>query len=133
MEERKLVPIHDQPVQHPSAWYGRDLVNDPSWLVQLAPQDLTEIATAVRGVKMHGLTLGDLRPATDDEVGLIFWASGPLRVECGVMAAARTERPQAWQDKTREGCYRVMWGHPASRRIHRGLPARAVFEFSVTS
>jgi len=24
-------------------------------------------------------------------------ASGPLRVECGVMAAARTERPQAWQ------------------------------------
>jgi hypothetical protein len=65
MEERKLVPIHDQPVQHPSAWYGRDLVNDPSWLVQLAPQDLTEIATAVRGVKMHGLTLGDLRPAIE--------------------------------------------------------------------
>ena len=52
--------IHSSPVQHPSAWYGRDLMNDPSWLVQLSPQDLAEIAAAVRGVKAHGLALGEV-------------------------------------------------------------------------
>ena len=52
--------IHSEPVQHPSAWYGRDLANDPSWLVHLTQQDLAEIAAAVRGVKAHGLALGEV-------------------------------------------------------------------------
>lgn len=50
--------IHDKLVQHPSAWCGRHLVNDP-WLVHFTLQDLAEIAAAVRGVKAHGLALGD--------------------------------------------------------------------------
>ena len=54
------VQIHERLVQHPSAWYGRDLVNDPSWLVQVTPQDLAEIAAAVRGMKVHGLPLGEV-------------------------------------------------------------------------
>ena len=52
--------IHSEQVQHPSAWYGRDLANDPSWLVHLTPQDLAEIDAAVRGVKAHGLALGEV-------------------------------------------------------------------------
>ena len=53
-------PIHGEIVQHPSAWYGKDLVNDPSWLVSLAPRDLAEIGAAVRDVKAHGLALGEV-------------------------------------------------------------------------
>jgi len=53
-------PIHGEIVQHPSAWYGKDLVNDPSWLVSLTPQDLAEIGAAVRDVKAHGLALGEV-------------------------------------------------------------------------
>ena len=52
--------IHSTPVQHPSAWYGRDLTNDPAWLVHLTQQDLEEIAAAVRGVKAHRLALGEV-------------------------------------------------------------------------
>jgi len=53
-------PIHTTPVRHNSAWYGRDLANDPSWLVHLTPQDLTEIATAVQRVQAHHLTLAQV-------------------------------------------------------------------------
>jgi hypothetical protein len=49
--------IHTEIVDHPSAWYGRDLVADPSWLVQFTPQDLVEIETAVAAVRAHGLSL----------------------------------------------------------------------------
>ena len=52
--------VHIEAVQHPSAWYGRDLTDEPSWLVHLAPGDLDEIASAVRGVKAHGLALGEV-------------------------------------------------------------------------
>jgi TfdA family taurine catabolism dioxygenase TauD len=52
--------IHKQVVEHPSAWCGRDLVHDASWLVHLTPQDLDEISQAVRGVKAQGLTLGEV-------------------------------------------------------------------------
>ena len=52
--------IHTTPVQHPSAWYGKDLANDPSWLVHLSPQDLAEIEAAVKGVKAHNLTLAEV-------------------------------------------------------------------------
>lgn len=56
--------IHNEQVRHPSAWYGRDLVNDPSWLVHLTQQDLAEIAAAVRGVKAHGMALGEVGEVT---------------------------------------------------------------------
>jgi Taurine catabolism dioxygenase TauD, TfdA family len=47
-------------VQHPSAWYGKDLAQDGSWLVHLTPQDLAEIAAAVAGVKQHGLAMAEV-------------------------------------------------------------------------
>jgi hypothetical protein len=52
--------IHEKIVQLPSAWYGRDLAKDTSWLVQLTPQDLAEIAAAVDGVKKQGLPLAQV-------------------------------------------------------------------------
>jgi hypothetical protein len=52
--------IHTEPVRHPSAWYGRDLANDSSWLVLLTQTDLVEIETAVRGVEAAGLALGEV-------------------------------------------------------------------------
>lgn len=52
--------ILDSIVKHPSAWYGRDLVKDPSWLVQLSAHDLAEIAAAVDGVKKLGLPLAQV-------------------------------------------------------------------------
>ncbi len=42
-------------VEHPSAWYGRNLINDPSWIVHLQPQHLEEIAAATRAVTARGL------------------------------------------------------------------------------
>jgi Taurine catabolism dioxygenase TauD, TfdA family len=42
-------------VQHPSAWYGRDLATDPSWIVHLQPAHLREIAAAVDSVRARGL------------------------------------------------------------------------------
>ena len=52
--------IHTKPVQHPSAWYGKDLANDRSWLVHLSSRDLQEIADAVNGVKSHNLALAEV-------------------------------------------------------------------------
>jgi hypothetical protein len=52
--------IHTEPVQHPSAWYGKDLARDKSWLVHLTPRDLSEIEDAVKGVKAHNLTLAEV-------------------------------------------------------------------------
>src|SRR3954451_10103555 len=52
--------IHMTQVRHPSAWYGKDLVDDPSWLVHLSAQDRTEIAAAVHGVKAHNLSLAEV-------------------------------------------------------------------------
>jgi hypothetical protein len=53
-------PIHTKPVQHPSAWYGKDLANEPAWLIHLTPSDLAEIQDAVKGVKAHNLTLAEV-------------------------------------------------------------------------
>jgi hypothetical protein len=53
-------PIHMDVVRHKSAWYGKDLRDDPSWLVHLSAQDRTEIAAAVRGVKARGLALAEV-------------------------------------------------------------------------
>ncbi len=49
-------------MQHPSAWYGEDLANDPSWLVHLTPNDLAEIE-AQCGVSAHSLELDRLGAA----------------------------------------------------------------------
>ena len=52
--------VHTERVRHPSAWYGRDLAVDGSWLVHFSSRDLDEIAAAVAGVKTHGLSLGEV-------------------------------------------------------------------------
>jgi hypothetical protein len=52
--------IHTQLVQHPSAWYGKDLATDRSWLVHLSPSDLAEIAAAVKTVNARRLTLAEV-------------------------------------------------------------------------
>src|SRR5260221_12446785 len=48
-------------VRHASAWYGRDLTHDSSWIVHLRPEDLQEIAAAVAQVKARGLAFAALR------------------------------------------------------------------------
>jgi len=53
-------PIHTTLVQHKSAWYGKDLADDRSWLAHLSPQDLSEIALAVRGVRANELALAEV-------------------------------------------------------------------------
>ncbi len=92
--------IHSEPVRHPSAWYGRDLVNDPSWLVHLTQQDLAEIAAAVRGVKAHGLALG--------EVGRGNFPLPTLAPKLARMAGGNPHRPRL---------RRAAW--PQRRRLHR--------------
>lgn len=57
-------PIHTSRVNHPSAWYGKDLRGDTSWLVQLSADDRAEIAAAVKGVQAHGLTLAQVGRST---------------------------------------------------------------------
>lgn len=52
--------IYAHAITHPSAWVGRDLANDPSWLVHLDEQDLADIGRAVRGVHAQGLSLGQV-------------------------------------------------------------------------
>jgi len=52
--------IYAHPITHPSAWFGRNLANDPSWLVYLDEQDLRDIAEAVRAVRARGLSLGQV-------------------------------------------------------------------------
>ena len=55
-----MAEILTETVRHPSAWYGRDLVNDGSWIVHLGPGHLTEIATAVESVARRGLPFAAL-------------------------------------------------------------------------
>lgn len=49
--------IHDAIVEHKSAWYGRDLQADRSWLIEFTPADLAELDTALRRVTAQGLRL----------------------------------------------------------------------------
>src|SRR5260221_9076575 len=55
-----MAEILTEIVHHPSAWYGRDLVNDGSWIVHLGPSHLAEIATAVAAVTRRGLPFATL-------------------------------------------------------------------------
>jgi hypothetical protein len=57
------VQVHNEIVEHPSAWYGRDLTHDKSWLVYFTPQDLAEIAAGVNHVHKCGLSLGEVDAA----------------------------------------------------------------------
>lgn len=51
-------------IRHRSAWYGKDLAGDPSWIVTLEPAHLGEIADAVASVARRGLPFAAL--ARDD-------------------------------------------------------------------
>src|SRR5262245_37464218 len=55
--------ILTEPVHHPSAWYGRDLAHDSSWIVHLEPRHLDEIATAIADVGRRGLPFAALTRA----------------------------------------------------------------------
>ena len=55
-----MAEILTEIVRHPSAWYGRDLVDDPSWIVRLTPAHLAEIAAAVVQVRRRGLPFSAL-------------------------------------------------------------------------
>lgn len=52
--------IHGATVEHPSAWYGRDLERDRSWLIQFTAADLDEIDRALHEVRAAGLSLGQI-------------------------------------------------------------------------
>jgi hypothetical protein len=54
--------IHMDPIAHESAWYGRDLLNDPSWIVHLQPEHLREISAAVAAAKSRGLGFTEMSP-----------------------------------------------------------------------
>lgn len=55
-----MTQLLDKIVAHPSAWYGKDLANDSSWIVHFEAKDLEEIAAAVASVKRRGLAFADL-------------------------------------------------------------------------
>ena len=55
-----MAEILTETVRHPSAWYGRDLVDDPSWIVHLTPTHLAEIAVAMDQVRRRGLPFAAL-------------------------------------------------------------------------
>lgn len=50
--------IRRRPIQHPSAWRGVDVANDPAWCVELTPSMVAEIERAVAGVQARGLDAG---------------------------------------------------------------------------
>jgi len=47
-------------IDHPSAWLGRDLVDDPSWIYRLTGQDLAELEAAIAAVQRRGLAMTDV-------------------------------------------------------------------------
>jgi hypothetical protein len=55
-----MAEILTETVRHPSAWYGRDLIDDTSWIVHLEPGHLAEIAAAVERVSRRGLAFSAL-------------------------------------------------------------------------
>src|ERR1700722_19711792 len=55
-----MTEILREMVRHPSAWYGRDLANDSSWIVHLEPAHLAEIAAAAQSVTRRGLPFAAL-------------------------------------------------------------------------
>src|SRR3984893_8462575 len=59
-EDPSVSEILREIVRHPSAWYGRDLANDSSWIVHLEPAHLAEIAAATQSVARRGLPFAAL-------------------------------------------------------------------------
>jgi hypothetical protein len=55
-----MAEILTEIVRHPSAWYGRDLLDDPSWIVHLSQNDLAEVAAAMESVRRRGLAFATL-------------------------------------------------------------------------
>jgi hypothetical protein len=55
-----MAEILNEIVRHSSAWYGRDLVEDPSWIVHLERRHLDEIAAAMASVNRRGLPFAAL-------------------------------------------------------------------------
>ena len=52
--------IETSRIDHPSAWMGCDLANDPSWIAMFAESDLAELDAALREVKQRGLALAQI-------------------------------------------------------------------------
>ena len=64
-------------VRHSSAWYGKDLAHDTSWIVKLEPRHLAEIASAVASITRRGLSFEDwFRPIVAE---LAQWRIFPPR------------------------------------------------------
>ena len=59
-----MADVHNALVEHPSAWYGKDLAADPSWVVPLTPAHLAELAAALASAKSKGLGVGTLTRET---------------------------------------------------------------------
>lgn len=49
--------IYQRIMNHPSAWYGRELAIDENWIVHLDDNDRNEISVAVQAARARGLTL----------------------------------------------------------------------------
>ena len=64
-------------VRQPSAWYGKDLADDSSWIVRLEPCHLEEIAAAAASVTRRGLPFAAL--SRDDFPLPTLCASGRTR------------------------------------------------------
>lgn len=56
--------IRRTPIEHPSAWRGVDVANDPAWRIALGPAEVAEVEQALAGVQRRGLHAGDF--AADD-------------------------------------------------------------------
>ena len=50
------------PITGPSAWYGPDLVRDPSWLLHLTPDEIVEIDRAIEIFRASGAAMQHIRP-----------------------------------------------------------------------
>jgi hypothetical protein len=50
--------IRRTPIEHPSAWRGTDIADDPTWKIELTPAMVAEVERAVAGVQSRGLGVG---------------------------------------------------------------------------
>ncbi|MGI9598313.1 MAG: TauD/TfdA family dioxygenase, partial [Acidimicrobiales bacterium] len=57
----------DGVVEGPTAWYGRDLQDDTSWIEELDPDDVAELLAALDRVERHSIPMLDM---TTDEFPL---------------------------------------------------------------
>ena len=49
-----------RPIEGPAVWRGEELPNREGWCVQLTPEEVTEIQTALEGVDRRGLAMEDI-------------------------------------------------------------------------